>query len=274
LNIDNLVHLFLTGGVGTGNTFTVKALFQILIRIYDSNNSSDTMKPKGLIVAYTGKVAYNAGGTTIHSAFLMPFNKSKFLPLSKEILDTLSKIYEELQLVFIDEAYLIGSQFLYSIDNRLGSIKHVHTKYFGNIDMIFCGDLYQAHPIQDSLIFEQPTINMETLTHEFWRDNIKCFELHTTMRQTDETFIAILNRMHTNTQTYDDLTYIYSRFLRPAPKHPTFPYLLYTNKDVSVHNNHMLSVMHGDDIIINSIDLEEDNHGNVSRHEHTTTLPL
>jgi hypothetical protein len=33
------------------------------------------MKPKGLIVVHTGKYAYNAGGTTIHSAFLMPFNK-------------------------------------------------------------------------------------------------------------------------------------------------------------------------------------------------------
>ena len=40
----------------------------------DSNNSSDPMKPKGLIVAYIGKAAYNAGGTTIHSAFFMPFN--------------------------------------------------------------------------------------------------------------------------------------------------------------------------------------------------------
>jgi hypothetical protein len=47
----------------------------------------------------------------------MPFNKSQFLPLSKEMLDTLSKLYEELQLVFIDEASLIGSRFLYSIDN-------------------------------------------------------------------------------------------------------------------------------------------------------------
>jgi hypothetical protein len=104
------------------------------------------MKPKGLIVAYTRKDAYNACGTTIHSEFLMPFNKSQFFPLRKEMLDTLSKIYEELQLVFIDEAYLIGSQFLYSIDNRLRSIKHVHTKYFGNIDMILCWDLTRHNP--------------------------------------------------------------------------------------------------------------------------------
>jgi len=70
------VHLFLTGGVGTGKTFIAKALFQMTIRIYNSNNSSNPMKPKGIIIAYTGKVAYNAGGTTIHFAFFMPFNKS------------------------------------------------------------------------------------------------------------------------------------------------------------------------------------------------------
>ena len=41
-----------------------------------------------------------------------------------------------------------------------------------------------------------------------------------------------------------------------------------------MHRSHMLSVIPGNDIIINSIDLEEDNHGNVPCHEHTTTLPL
>jgi hypothetical protein len=41
-----------------------------------------------------------------------------------------------------------------------------------------------------------------------------------------------------------------------------------------MHSRFMPSLMLGDDIIINSIDLEEENHGNVPRHEHTTTLPL
>ena len=160
LSMHTPVHLFLTGGARTWNTFTSKALFQMLIRIYDSNSSSDPLKPKGLVLTYTWKVSYNAGGTTVHSALLMSFNKSHFLPLNKEMLDTLSKLYDELQLVFIDEAFLIGSLFLYSIDNQLRNIKHVQTKYFGNLDMILCGDLYQAQPIQDSLIFEQPMVNM------------------------------------------------------------------------------------------------------------------
>jgi hypothetical protein len=126
------------------------------------------------------------------------------------MLDTLSKLYDKLQLVFIDEASLIGSCFLYSIDNRLRNIKHVQTKYFGNDDMVFYGGLYQEQPIQYSLIFDQPMVNMQTMTCEFWKDNIKCLELHTTMHQSNEKSIAILNRMQKNNQTCDDLTYINS----------------------------------------------------------------
>ena len=95
------------------------------------------MKPKGLMLTYIGKVTFNVGGTTIHYALLMPFNKSSFLPLSNEVLDTLGKLYQELRVVLIDESSLIGSCFLYCIDDQLRNIKHVQTKYFGNIDMIF-----------------------------------------------------------------------------------------------------------------------------------------
>ena len=77
----------------------------------------------------------------------MPFNKSELIPLSKDMLDILSKLYNELHVVFIDEASLIGSRFLYSIDDHLINIKHAKTKYFGNVDMIFHNDLYQAQPV-------------------------------------------------------------------------------------------------------------------------------
>ena len=118
------IYLFIIGGAGVGKTLTAKAIFQMLIRIYDSQKTTDPMKPKGLILAYTGKAAYNAGGTTIHSALLMPFNKSQLFSLTKEVLDNLSKLYQELQVAFIDEIAMIGSRFLYSIDNRLKNIKY------------------------------------------------------------------------------------------------------------------------------------------------------
>jgi hypothetical protein len=43
------------------------------------------------------------------------------------MLDTLSKLYQELQLVLIDEASLDWKSIPISIDNRLRNIKHVQT---------------------------------------------------------------------------------------------------------------------------------------------------
>jgi hypothetical protein len=84
---------------------------------------------------------------------------------------------------------------LYAIDNRLRNKKHVQTKYFGNIDMVLCGDCYQEKLVQDSLFFYHPMINMKTSAYDFWKQNIKLYELQTTMRDRDEKIIAILNKM-------------------------------------------------------------------------------
>ena len=113
------MYLFLTGGAGTGKTFTGKAIFQSLVRYYNSRMQYDPLQLKGLITAYTGKAAFNAGGVTLHSAFYMPFDKSKYLPLSTEKLDTLTKHFQQLHVLLIDEVSLIGATFLYDIDKRL-----------------------------------------------------------------------------------------------------------------------------------------------------------
>ena len=195
---NELIHLFLTGGAGTGKTFTAIAIFQSLVRMYNSRIEYDPLKLKGIIRAYIGKEAFNAGGVTLHSAFYMPFNKAEYLPLSNEKLDTITKHYEQLRVVLIDEASLVGSTFLYQIDKRLREIKHSPTTYFGNVNMIFCGDLYQAQPVKDSLIFETPILNKQKSSYNFWQEKVKCYELHMPMHQKDENFIRILNKMRLN----------------------------------------------------------------------------
>ncbi|KAH9289470.1 hypothetical protein KI387_033587, partial [Taxus chinensis] len=157
----------------TGKTFTAKMIFETLIRIYSNSTKSDPLKPKGLILAFTGKAAYNAGGTTFHSALLLPFNKSLLTPLGAERLDTLSKHYQQLQLVFIDEISLVGAQLLYHTDNRLRDIKQTPTVHFGNIDMVFCGDFYQAQPVNDCFVFEPPRIDKQPIPYGFWADKVK-----------------------------------------------------------------------------------------------------
>jgi hypothetical protein len=101
------LYLFLTGGPGTRKPFTTKMIYQMLIRIHNENKTFDPLKPKGLIVTCIGKVAYNVGGTKIHFSFLIPFNKSEFVPISRKMPDMLSNIYQKLQLVLIEEASLV-----------------------------------------------------------------------------------------------------------------------------------------------------------------------
>ena len=109
------------------------------------------------------------------------------LPLDSNTLDNLSKKLDQLQVLLIDEVSLIGSWMLYYIDRRLREIKHTPTKPFGNVNIIFCGDLYQAQPVCDNWIFEQPTINSEKIPYIFWLEIVLCFELNTIMKQIKKT---------------------------------------------------------------------------------------
>ena len=67
-------------------------------------------------MAYTGKVAHNIGGFTLHSTLHIPFITSDLLPLNSDILDAMSKNYDQLLVLLIDEISLVGVTFLCYID--------------------------------------------------------------------------------------------------------------------------------------------------------------
>ena len=123
-------YLFLTGRASTSKTFIAKAIFEAMIRIYDKELDSDPFKLKGIIVAPTGKATFNVGGITAHSIFHLPCNSSRMLPLDSNTLDNLSKKLEQLKILLVDEASLIGSKMLFNINRRLFQIKHMPTKSF------------------------------------------------------------------------------------------------------------------------------------------------
>ncbi|XP_059077054.1 uncharacterized protein LOC131876217 [Cryptomeria japonica] len=272
-NIKAPLHLFLTGGAGTGKTFTAKAIYQALLRIYNNSIDNDPEKPKSLITAFTRKAAYNIGGTTLHSTFQIPFNKSEFVPLNTKTLDAMSKHYYQLHVLLIDEISLVGSIFLRYIDKRLRDIMQTPTVYFGNLDTIFCGDLYQAQLVLDSVVFENAPTSTELMPYNFWKDNIKCYSLKTTMRQKDAKFISVLNKIRIGQQTDDDLQYLNYFCFCPPPIDPTFPFLFYRRKDVDIHNNNMLSIIPGELIVLNAIDEQEENNNAICLYNHTTALP-
>ena len=72
------------------------------------------------------------------------FSEELKLFLKNEKLDTLTKHCEQLCVMLIDETSLMGATFLYQVDKWLWEINNSPLAYFGNFDIIFSDDLFQA----------------------------------------------------------------------------------------------------------------------------------
>ena len=90
---------FFNGGKGTGKSHLLKTLYQGLHQVCcrDAGQNKDTYKV--LVMAPTGKAAYNVRGTTIHASFHFPANQplQDYKPLSFDVLNTYRMIYRELE---------------------------------------------------------------------------------------------------------------------------------------------------------------------------------
>ena len=62
LYLNTPICLFLTGGVQTGKTFTLKFIIQGLLQLYNRNMSSNLTKTKALFMALINNVAFNING--------------------------------------------------------------------------------------------------------------------------------------------------------------------------------------------------------------------
>ena len=92
------------------------------------------------------------------------------------------------------------------------------------------------------------------MSYPFWKDEVTCYELHTTMRQKYIQFITILDKMRINKQSDKDIEYMNSHCCKRSPLDPLFPYIFYTNKDVKKHNEQMLIQVNGELICLEGID--------------------
>jgi len=131
----------------------------------------DPCQLKGIVIAYIGKETFNMGGITLHYEFHLPFKKLEYLFLKGEILETLTKHFERLYIILIDEVSLRGSTLLYHVEKLLYKLKHTLLAYFGNIDVIFSSDLFQEQPIKCSMIFEQLILAGEKLVYNFSKES-------------------------------------------------------------------------------------------------------
>ncbi|TDS15998.1 helix-turn-helix domain-containing protein [Sphingobacterium paludis] len=213
-------HLFLTGKAGTGKTTFLK---------YIRDNSYKKMA----ITAPTGVAAMNAGGTTLHALFWLPFgvfiedytlkwdeqdshiyNKSRLFSTIK-LTKQRRAILQELELLVIDEVSMVRADTLDAIDVILKSVRR-DMRPFGGVQMLFIGDLYQLPPVvrdHEWQVLRQHYSSPFFFDAKVLREHPPVLlELNKIYRQNDSDFIGLLNNIRNNECSQADLDYLNAHY--------------------------------------------------------------
>jgi ATP-dependent exoDNAse (exonuclease V) alpha subunit len=210
-------HIFLTGKAGTGKTTFLKYIRQ-------------NTRKKCVVVAPTGVAAINAGGVTMHSFFQLPLGP--FLPVTHRlsgegvtdqytlfknirVSDDKREIFRDLELLIIDEISMVRCDMLDATDAILRYFRKMPNTPFGGVQVLYIGDLFQLPPVmpdaQWSLLreyYESPFFFHSKAVQQAPPVYI---ELKKIYRQSQQTFIDILNRIRNAQATRQDLATLNNR---------------------------------------------------------------
>ena len=227
--------VFLTGKAGTGKSTFLK---------YVCANT----KKKYVVLAPTGIAAINAGGSTLHSFFKLPFHPllpddpnfslrngklHSFLKYSSEH----RKLIKEIELVIIDEISMVRADIIDFIDKVLRVYSQNMREPFGGKQVLLVGDVYQLEPVVKS--DEREILNRFYPTPYFFSARVfnemelVSIELTKVYRQSDPVFVNVLDHIRNNTATAADLQLLNTRYDTHIEENESDMYItLATRRDV------------------------------------------
>ena len=205
--------VFLTGKAGTGKSTFLKYVCEIT-------------KKKHIVLAPTGIAAINAGGSTLHSFFKLPFYpllpddpnfslKGGKLHSFLKYTSAHRKLIKEVELVIIDEISMVRADIIDFIDKILRVYSQNMREPFGGKQILLVGDVYQLEPVLKN--DEREIINRFYPTPYFFSARVfneielVSIELTKVYRQTDKVFVNVLDHIRTNTAGAADLQLLNTR---------------------------------------------------------------
>ncbi|CAF4877058.1 unnamed protein product, partial [Rotaria magnacalcarata] len=201
-NDDKQFFHFINGGAGVGKSTLIKAVYQSILRFYNSLPGSNPETNRAPLCAPTGKAATLIDGMTLHSFLSLPVNqcKHKLVKLDNDISNRIGVKLKDLQLLIIDEISMVGFTMFQHVDARLQQIMRTK-KPFGGISVIVLSDFNQLRPVVDNPLWSL----------------FELFELTEIMRQKDDKSFAIaLSNIAKGTMTLEDINLLKSRIVSTA----------------------------------------------------------
>ena len=240
--------LFLTGKAGTGKSTFLRYV-------------CSEVKKKHVILAPTGIAAINAGGSTLHSFFKLPFHPllpddprfshhrlREFLKYKKSHI----KLLNEVELIIIDEISMVRADIIDFIDRLLRVYCRNMREPFGGKQMLFIGDVYQLEPVvkgDERDILSRFYPNPYFFSARVFREmSLVSIELKKVYRQKDAGFIAALDHIRCNEITDLELKLLNTRYqAESSPADGSLNIVLATRRDnVDFINQNELEKLPGD----------------------------
>ncbi len=203
--------VFMTGKAGTGKSTFLRHIVE-------------HTRKKTVVLAPTGIAAVNAGGVTLHSFFHLPFKP--LLPDDPELqirnlrqrlrhTSEQQKLIKELELIVIDEVSMVRADIIDFIDKVLRLYSGRLREPFGGKQLLLVGDIFQLEPVVTSDmrdIFRDLYPNLYFFSARVFREfTLVPIELKKVYRQTDSTFIAMLDRMRLGMASAEDIAMLNGR---------------------------------------------------------------
>src|SRR5690606_4941574 len=253
-------NIFLTGKAGTGKTTFLKYIRQHSYK-------------KMAVAAPTGVAAMNAGGTTLHALFWLPFgmyiedyelawneddshiyNRQRLFGKVK-LTRQRRALLREIDLLVIDEVSMLRADTLDAIDAILKSVRR-DARPFGGLQVLFVGDMYQLPPVVKE--HEREVMARYYPSPFFFDARVLrehppvILELKKIYRQNEQTFVNILNNIRNNCCTAGQLdllnTYYQPEFV--PPKHEPYVTLTTHNHRADAINRRELEALPGDRVML------------------------
>ncbi len=246
--------VFLTGKAGTGKSTFLKYVCK-------------ETKKKHIVLAPTGIAAINAGGSTLHSFFKLPFYpllpddpnfslKGGKLHSFLRYTSAHRKLIKEVELVIIDEISMVRADIIDFIDRVLRVYSQNMREPFGGKQILLVGDVFQLEPVIKN--DEREMLNRFYPSPYFFSARVfqemelVSIELKKVYRQTDKVFVNVLDRIRTNTAGAADLQLLNTRYDTKIEENEADMYItLATRRDtVDYINEKKLAELPGDPTIL------------------------
>ncbi len=207
-------NLFITGRAGTGKSTLLKKF-------------KDSTKKNVVVLAPTGVAALNVEGQTIHSFFKFKVGVTErdvqrvavepdadlFGPKNNSKKGG-PKIYQKIDTLVIDEISMVRADLFDCIEKFMRLNGKKPGEHFGGIQVILIGDLFQLPPVvmRDEMHIFTTKYNSPYFfdAKSFYTGKFEVIELTQVYRQSDENFIAILDKIRLGEADYESVQYVNS----------------------------------------------------------------